>query len=113
MGKDLSIGHWKQQDSRVQEHLALGGPKEIRSGHLPLTKSTGREPRGGETRKGFISVRPELGRQWTSVSKTVSKVPKILPGLCKENVRQRYVRVGSEGQVDHCPRVSHVGVLLV
>ena len=44
---------------------------------------------GGETRKGFISERPPPGRQWTKVSKTVSKAMKIPPGLHKENVGQR------------------------
>ena len=46
---------------------------------------------GGETRKEFTSVRPTPGRQQTSISKTVSKVPKILPGLYKENVGQRWM----------------------
>ena len=45
----------------------------------------------GETRKGFISVRPTPGRQKTNISKTVSKVLKILLGLSKENVGQREV----------------------
>ena len=48
----------------------------------------------GKTRKDFISVRPAPGRQWTSVSKTFSKVPKTLPGLHKENVGQRLVGMG-------------------
>lgn len=45
-----------------------------------------------ETRKGFILVRPTPGRQQTSISKTVSKGLKIVPGLYKE-------RLVSEGQV--------------
>lgn len=36
-------------------------------------------------------MRPRPGRQWTNVSKTVSKMPKILPGLYKEIVVQRSV----------------------
>lgn len=36
----------------------------------------------------FISVRPTQGRQGISVSKAVYHVPKILPDLYKENVRQ-------------------------
>ena len=58
---------------------------------MPLTKSTRREMSEGDPRKGFILVRPTLGRQQTSVSKTVSKVLKILLGLYKENVGQRLV----------------------
>ena len=46
---------------------------------------------GGETRKKFISERPVLGRQQTNISKTASKLPKILLGLRKENIRQRLV----------------------
>ncbi|XP_032203189.1 protein mago nashi homolog 2 isoform X3 [Mustela erminea] len=37
----------------------------------------GRKSTGGETRKEFISERPASGRRWTSISKTVSKMPKI------------------------------------
>ena len=45
----------------------------------------------GETRKEFISVRPTLGGQPTSISKTVSKGLKMHPGLYKEIVGQRSV----------------------
>lgn len=38
-----------------------------------------------------MSVRPALGGQRHSLSKTVSKVPKILPGSREENVGQRSV----------------------
>ena len=44
---------------------------------------------GSETRKGFTSARPAPARQQTSVSKPVSKVPKILLGLYEEKVGQR------------------------
>lgn len=37
-------------------------------------------------RKGFISVRPEQGRQQTSIPKAVSKVLKIPVGLYREMV---------------------------
>ena len=46
---------------------------------------------GGETGKEFISVSPALGRKQASISKSVSKVLKILIGLYKENVGQRWV----------------------
>lgn len=46
-----------------------------------------------------MSVRPTLGGQQASVSKTVSKVPKILPGLSKENVGQR--SAGTCGRAGH------------
>lgn len=45
---------------------------------------------GGERRK-FISVRPTLGRQRSRGSKTISKRLKILPGMYKGNVGQRWV----------------------
>ena len=47
-------------------------------------------------KREFISVRPTSGRQWTKVSKTVSKVLEILPGLYKGSVRQRSVGTGSK-----------------
>ena len=64
----------------MQEHL-LWGPKQSRYDYLLLTKSKDRDVRGRETRKEVISARPALGRQLTKVSKTVSKMPKILAGL--------------------------------
>lgn len=48
------------------------------------------ETSGGETRKEFILVRLTLGRQLTSVPKTLSKVLKILLGSYKKNVGQRW-----------------------
>ena len=63
--------------------------KQTRFSQSSLTKSKGREMSGVETRKECISVRPTPRRQRTSVSETVSKVPKMLPGLCEENVGQR------------------------
>lgn len=48
---------------------------------------------------------------WTNVSKNVSKAPKILLGLYKENVGQRSGQIENEDQVDYCPGVNH-GVLL-
>lgn len=36
-------------------------------------------------------MRPVPGRQWTSISKTVSEVLKVIPGLSKENMGQRWV----------------------
>lgn len=44
-----------------------------------------------QERKEFLSGRPTLGRQPTNVSKTVSEVPKKLPGLSKESRRQMLV----------------------
>lgn len=85
-------------------------PKQTSSGHLPQIKSEGKERRGGDTRKGFVSLRPTLGIQWTNISKTVLEVQKILLGLYEENVGQKmveYVQVCSEGQRDHCLGVSH------
>ena len=76
-----------------------GVPNKTRS---LLTKSKGKEMSGGEARKTFISVRPTPGRQRTNVSKTVSKVPKILPGLygkCGAKGGGVCVQVGSEGQI--------------
>ena len=58
---------------------------------MPLTKTKGQETTGGKTREEFISGRPTLGRQQTSVSKTVSKALTILAGLSKRNVGQRSV----------------------
>ena len=66
------------------------GPKQTKFGHLLLTECKGRGS-SKETRKQFISVRPSPGKQQPNVSKTVSKVPKILPGFYKENVGQRWV----------------------
>lgn len=58
----------------IYQHLALeGGPKQTRLGYSPLTKSKGRRTSGGKTRKTFISLRPTLGTQWTSISKMSSK----------------------------------------
>ena len=47
--------------------------------------------RGGEIRKELILVRLTPGRQLASVSKSVSKMLKILPGLYKENAGQRWM----------------------
>lgn len=66
-------------------------PKQTRFGHSPLTKPKGGGTSVGETRTGLVSERPTRGRQWTSISKIVSKVLKILPGLYKETVGQRSV----------------------
>lgn len=44
---------------------------------------------GGESGKEFVSVRPTRGRPWTSVSKAVSEVLKILLGFYKDSVGQR------------------------
>ena len=63
----------------------------MRLGHLLLIKSKGRETRGGETTKEFISVGPTLGRQWTNISKMFFKVLKILLSSQKKNVDQRLV----------------------
>lgn len=54
-------------------HLGPQGPKQTSSAHSPLTESKGREMSDGETGKQFISMRPTPGRQWTGISKTVSK----------------------------------------
>lgn len=68
---------------RTQEYKSnwLWGPEQTRFSHSPLTKSKGRKMNGGETRKEFISVRSALEREQTSISKIVSKMPKVLPGL--------------------------------
>ena len=68
---------------------------------MGVDKIPRREPKGGETRKGLISVEPTPGRQCSSISKTVFQVPKILPGLNKENAGQRQV---GEGKID--PRLE-------
>lgn len=47
-----------------------------------------REASDSETRKEFIPVRRTLGRQWTSVSKTVSEILKIVQ-VDRKNVGQR------------------------
>lgn len=80
---------------------------------LLLTKSIGRETSSGETRRKFISVRPAVGRPRTCISKTVSKVLKILIGLYKEDVGHRSVctcrwavKVRS---CHHCLGASHAG----
>lgn len=71
-------------------HPALARPR-------PLMKSTGREWSSGDPRKGSTSVRPTLGSQCPRVSKTISKVPKILPGSREETGGQR--SVGTRGWV--------------
>lgn len=60
---------------------SVWGPKQTSFSPSVLTKSKGRETSGGKTRKDFISVRPTQGRQQTSVSTTVPKMLKILPGV--------------------------------
>ena len=72
------------------------GPKHTRFAHSLLAKPKGRERSDGETGKGLISGRPAPGRRRTGVSKTVSKVPKILAGVCEENVGQRWVCAGGQ-----------------
>ena len=74
----------------MQENLATGAPNRPGLAHWLWTTSKGRETRGGETRKEFISE-ANTRRQRTNFSKTVSKVLKTLPDLCKENVGQRLV----------------------
>lgn len=51
----------------------------------------------GETKKQFISVRPTPGSQWSSISKNVSRVPKVLSGLHRENVGRSW-RAPTGGQ---------------
>ena len=92
---------------------ALGSddPKQSRLGHLPLTKSKGRETSGGETGKEFISVRPTLGTQLTDVSKTIQSADStsgFMQGKCGTEVIE-YVQLDSKGQVDHYLEVSHTG----
>lgn len=62
------------------------GPKQTEFIYLPLTTSKGRQTSGGKQ-----EMRSTRGRQRTSVSKTVSEVLKIFPGLCKGNVGQSSV----------------------
>lgn len=75
----------------MQDQLALGVSDHVLA--LAADKTKVRETSGSETRK-FISVKPTVRRQ-TRVSKTVSKVLKMLPGLYKENVGQ-WVRTGGQ-----------------
>ena len=66
------------------------GPKQARfSQPLTADKIQGREISGIETRKEIYFSEADIRK--TSVSKTVSKILKILPGLYKENVRQKWV----------------------
>ena len=58
---------------------------------MPLTKSKGRETSGGEIGKKLLFNEANTERQWISVPKAISKVLKILLGLYKENVGQRWV----------------------
>ncbi|XP_046935005.1 KRAB domain-containing protein 5-like [Lynx rufus] len=46
---------------------------------------------GDKTRRRFSSRRPTLRREVTNISNTVPNLPKILPGLYKENVGRRVV----------------------
>ena len=76
---------WCSPSRGMDEHLAPG----VQTDQVqPLAAAKIRETIGGETRKGFISVRPTPGRQRINVSKTIFKVLKILLGLYKENVGQ-------------------------
>lgn len=77
--------------TRAQEYKSTCSPKHTRLGHPLLTKFKGREMSGGEN-KGFTAGRPPLGRQWTSIPKTVSQVLTVRLGLCEDNVGQRPVR---------------------
>lgn len=76
----------------MQECLSPEVPNRPDFGHLPLTNFKDREMSGGETKKGLILVRPTLGRQYTRISKPVSKVLQIFLGLDKKNVEERSVR---------------------
>lgn len=42
----------------VREHLVRGGPKHTRFGHSPLTKSKGKERRGGDTGRDLLQGGP-------------------------------------------------------
>ena len=69
----------------MQEHLAPRSPN--RPGWATYCWQNPKAERsGGNTRKEFISVTPTPGRQQTRVLKIVAQVPKIVPGLYKENV---------------------------
>ena len=65
---------------------------------MPLTKFKGREMRGGETREEVTSGRLTLQRWLNNVSRTVSKVLDMLPGLWKGK-EERWV----EGQKESGP----------
>lgn len=70
----------------MQERLALGVPHSTRSGHSPLTKSKGREPRGGEMRKGIYFHEASTGEDGGLASqRLVSKVLGVLP-VCIRNM---------------------------
>lgn len=72
----------------VPEHVAPGVPN--RAGLAThCDKVRGRETHGGETREEVISGRPTPGRRPSNVSKTVSRVLEIRPGLYKENGGQK------------------------
>lgn len=82
--------------AEVQEHLCSGVPNRL--GSPSCCWQNPKADTNSDETKGFISVRPTPGRLWTSHS-NVSKKPKILPGLYKKNVWQRWVgmcRVGRQ-----------------
>lgn len=68
--------------ARTQEYKSTWLPGSQIDGHSPLTKIQSKETGSSETRKEF-----------TRISKTVSKVPKIPSGLEKENMGQRSVGI--------------------
>lgn len=76
---------WHPRVARAQGCTSswLQGAQTDRFGHPPPTETS-----GGERRKEFISVWPTPG---DNISKPVSKVLKLLLGLYKENVGQRWM----------------------
>lgn len=61
-------------------------------------------------RKELILVRPTLGRQQTTISKTISKKPKVPPQFIQGNCGTEvgvYLQVGLEDQSNDRLGVSH------
>lgn len=97
------VGVWGCRSAR------LPGSKQTMFGRSLLTNSKGRETSGGERRKEFISVRPTPRREWTSSSKTISKVLKIHSGSIRKTWDAGGWVCASESQVDHSLGVWSVG----
>ena len=98
-GKEEGAGRSRNLNSNCNWGVGApgsGGPRHTRFGHSPLTRSKGKETRGGETRKGFTSVRPTPEGHQTNISKTASK--------CLEHSQVSVRRCGRK--VSRCRPVS-------
>lgn len=79
-------------------------------GHSSLTKSKGRKTSSGETRMQFVSVRPPLGVQQTSISKTCLQSTENASGFTEGKCRAKAggsVQVGCEGQISQGLGINH------